>query len=428
MAEADRTRIAALLAADADLQIRVGGTAQVDAHLHQHTDALDVEGFKGIVVEDPGVGVERQELVFRILAREGVDGLGQIVGTEGEELGQFGQIAGAGTGPNRFDHGAELEGQGNAVMGFDLGADLVDAGAHALQFLYGDDLRDHDFRTDLNPRLEATGLGFQDGPQLHFVDFRIRDAETDATMAEQRVDLVQVAHLLQHQFLLGDDAVDVILVDAGVGALRLPQGVHGGQRRRAALDGQPVFLERLDFVEQLRLAGQELMHGRVEQSHRHRIGRNDAEHFLEILALHRQQLVQRGLTLFQRAGHDHFDDDWQPFHRVKHALGAAETDAPGAVFHRHLGHVGRIAVGHDLEPGFFVGPAEQGVQFVGELRRQGWDFTQVNVAVGAVDGDDVAFAQGDVADLGHTGPAVDHDALGAGHAGLAHAARDDGGV
>ena len=170
------------------------------------------------------------------------------------------------------------------------------------------------------------------------------------------------------------------------------------------------------------------MHGRVEQPHRHRIGRDDPEHFLEVLTLHGQQFVQRGLTLFQRAGHDHFDDDRQPFHCVEHALGAAETDASGAVFHRHLGHVGRIAVGHDLESGFFVSPAEQGVQFVGELRRQGRDFTQVDVAVGAVDGDDVAFAQGDVADLGHAGPAVDHDALGAGHAGLAHAAGNDGGV
>ena len=379
-------------------------------------------------MQDAGVGIQGQELVFGILAREGIGRLSEVVGAEGEELRQLCQVGRAGTGPYRLDHAAEPEAQRDAVACLDLGAHLVGAGADALELLHRDDLRHHDFRTYGNPGPEAAGLGLQDGADLHLVDFRVGDAETDTTMPEHRVDLVQVADLLQHQFLAGDDAVDEVLVDAGIGFLGQVQRVDGGQGGGAALDHQPVFPEGLDLVQQLRFAGQELVHGRVKQPYRDRVRRDDAEHFLEILALHRQQLVQGGLALLQGAGHDHLDHHRQPLAGVEHALRAAQADAPGAVLDGHPGHLGGVAVGHDLEPGLFVGPAEQGVQFVRELRRQGRNLAQIDVAVGAVDGDDVALAQDDVADPGQPRPAVDGDALGAGDAGLAHAAGDHGGV
>jgi len=417
-----------LFAADADLEIRIGGAARGDAHLHQDAHALDVQRLERVVMQDAGVRVERQELVLGILAREGIGRLRQVVGTEGEELGQIGQIGRAGTGAHGLDHGAELEGQVDAILVLDFGTDLVDAGPDPLQFLYGDDLRHHDFRAYRDAGLQAGRFRFQDGADLHLVDFRIGDAETNAAMAQHGVDFMEIPDFPQHQFFLGDDAVDMVFIDAAVGAMRLADRIHRRHRGGAALDGQPVFLERLDFIQQLCLAGQEFMHRRIEQAHRHRVRRDDPEHFLEILALHRHQFVQRRLTFLQGARHDHFDDHGQPFHGVEHAFGATQTDTLGAIFHGHLGHVRRIAVGHDLEAGFFIGPTEQGVQFIGEFRRQGRDFAQVNMAVGAIDGDDVPLAQGEVADLGETGAAVDRDSLGARHAGLAHAARDDGRV
>ena len=249
MTEADRVRIAALFAADADFEIGVGRPPQIHAHLHQHAHALDVQRFERVVVKDPGFCVERQKLVFGVFSRERIGRLRQVIGTKGEKLGQFRQITGTGAGANGFDHRAEFEAQADAVMVFHLGAHLVDAGADALELLYGNHLRHHDLRADRDAGLEACSLGLQNGPNLHFVDFRVGDAQSHTAMTEHGVDLMQVAHLPQHQFLFGDDAVDVVFVDRSIPALRVAQRIHGGQRGSPALDHQAIFLKSFDLVE-----------------------------------------------------------------------------------------------------------------------------------------------------------------------------------
>ena len=170
------------------------------------------------------------------------------------------------------------------------------------------------------------------------------------------------------------------------------------------------------------------MHGRVEQSNRHRIGRDNPEHLLEILALHGQQLVEGRLSFFHSPSHDHLDHDRQAFTGVEHTFRAAQTDAAGTILDGDTGHVRRIAIGHDRELGFFIGPAQQNVQFIRELRGQGGDFTRIDVAVGTINGDDIAFAQGNVANLGGASTAIHVNAFGAGDASLAHATGHYGGM
>src|SRR5207245_5477248 len=90
--ELDAVRITAVLAADADFQLEPGLAPLFDAPAHQHADAFDIQGLKWIRTENSGllfvhvVGKESASVV----AGETHGGLREVVGTEGEKLGDFG--------------------------------------------------------------------------------------------------------------------------------------------------------------------------------------------------------------------------------------------------------------------------------------------------------------------------------------------------
>ena len=92
VAEADRSGVPALLAADADLEVRPHRAAVPDRHVDQLADALDVEHLERVVLQDARLVVHRQELVLGVLAGERERRLGEVVGAEGEELGTRGQL------------------------------------------------------------------------------------------------------------------------------------------------------------------------------------------------------------------------------------------------------------------------------------------------------------------------------------------------
>src|SRR6478735_5877346 len=94
VAEEHRGRIAAMLAADADLERGPGLAAALAADLDQLADALDVERGERVVLQDAALLVLLEE-GRRIVAAEAEGGLRQVVGTEAEELRRFGDLAGA---------------------------------------------------------------------------------------------------------------------------------------------------------------------------------------------------------------------------------------------------------------------------------------------------------------------------------------------
>ena len=61
MAERDRGRVAAMLAANADLELRLHGAAALDADLHQFADALLVDRDERIARQDAALGVDAEE-------------------------------------------------------------------------------------------------------------------------------------------------------------------------------------------------------------------------------------------------------------------------------------------------------------------------------------------------------------------------------
>ena len=108
MAEGDALRVATVLAADADLQIRLGGPTLLDSDPHQLPDAGDVEHLERVLRKDLAVDVLHQELPLRIVARVAEGHLGQVVGAEAEELGMLGDLIGGEGSARHLDHGAEL--------------------------------------------------------------------------------------------------------------------------------------------------------------------------------------------------------------------------------------------------------------------------------------------------------------------------------
>ena len=95
MAETDRVGMSAVFATDTHFHVRTCLAAPVDSQLHQLAHTLDIQHFERIVLQYSEFVIHRQELVLGILAREREGRLGQVIGAEREELGFFGQAAGA---------------------------------------------------------------------------------------------------------------------------------------------------------------------------------------------------------------------------------------------------------------------------------------------------------------------------------------------
>ena len=112
----------------------------------------------------------------------------------------------------------------------------------------------------------------------------------------------------------------------------------------------------------------------------------------------------------------------------EHVLGAAQADALGAQL-TGLGGVGAVVgVGLHTEVADLVGPADDLLEVLAQARRDERERPVEDLAGRAVDGDLVALVDDDVADRDGLGVGVDLDRRGAGDAGLAEAAGDDGRV
>ena len=79
MEELDRVRIAAVLAADPELQARVSLAPDPRGQPHQPADTGSVDRLERAAVDDLAVDVRRDEFRLDVVAREAERGLGQVV-------------------------------------------------------------------------------------------------------------------------------------------------------------------------------------------------------------------------------------------------------------------------------------------------------------------------------------------------------------
>ena len=145
VAEYDGGGIAAVLAADPDLETLFGGAAEPDAGGDELPDAVAVDGLEGILVQDVLAEIFGEEGVS-VVAAEAERELSEVVGAEGEEVGVVGDLVGGECGARDLDHGADLD--VHATLAVVLGADEPDGvfGESAVfsKFVRDVDERDHD--------------------------------------------------------------------------------------------------------------------------------------------------------------------------------------------------------------------------------------------------------------------------------------------
>ena len=170
------------------------------------------------------------------------------------------------------------------------------------------------------------------------------------------------------------------------------------------------------------------MQRRIEQPDGHRQAAHDLEQLDEIVALHRQQLRERGAALRLVVGQDHLAHRADAVLVEEHVLGAAEPDALGAEFHRHARVVRRVGVGAHAELARLVGPAHQRRELARQLRLDHRHPAGQHLAGRAIDGDEIAGAERLAGD-GHGARRIVHaQRARARDAGLAHAARHHRGM
>src|SRR5947207_15474599 len=86
VAEVDRRGVAAVLAADAYLQVGTHLAALLRRHLDKLPHTFAVQHLEGILGKYPSLYVLQKELAFGVVTRVAICRLREVVGTEGEEL------------------------------------------------------------------------------------------------------------------------------------------------------------------------------------------------------------------------------------------------------------------------------------------------------------------------------------------------------
>src|SRR6185295_2396957 len=108
VAERDGRGIAAVLAADADLQARPRLASTLDGDAHHRADTVAVEDLERVRGDDLLLYVLGEEALLRVVARDAEDRLREVVRSEREELRLRCDLVGDETRARDLDHRPEL--------------------------------------------------------------------------------------------------------------------------------------------------------------------------------------------------------------------------------------------------------------------------------------------------------------------------------
>ncbi|MEY2725637.1 MAG: hypothetical protein RLZZ458_1504, partial [Planctomycetota bacterium] len=199
VAEVDGLGIAAMFAANTDLEIRTDRATVLDGGLHQATYAGLIDGLERVCRDDVVFGVVTDEGLV-VVAADTEAGLGEVIGTKAEELGSLRNL-GAGHGCSwHFDHGADHVVHLNALFSEYLFGSFADDGGLVIHFGFVTGERNHDFGVTIDAGLFDGAGSFDDGASLHGGDFGIDDPEPTATMSEHRVGFLEFVDASVHLF------------------------------------------------------------------------------------------------------------------------------------------------------------------------------------------------------------------------------------
>src|SRR3954469_8245619 len=108
VAERDRVGLAAVLAADAQLDALLRAAAPLDRDAHQVADAALIDGLERVSLQHAVLEVAGEELSLGVIPREAERRLRQVVRAEREEVGELGDLVGPDARARELDHRPDL--------------------------------------------------------------------------------------------------------------------------------------------------------------------------------------------------------------------------------------------------------------------------------------------------------------------------------
>src|SRR5579859_356248 len=268
MAKLHAVRIAAVFAANAELDAGARLLSLGDGHLHQLTYAGLINGSEWVFLHDFEFLVGAQEGAG-IVAAHSERRLCEVVGAETEEFGGLRDFVGSQSSAWDFNHRTDKVVELDLLFLHDFLRDAMHDFYLKVELLFEADERNHNLRIYFNSRFLHFCCSFKDRTRLHLGDLRIHDAQTAAAESEHRIELMQFLNSLLNLF-----------------------------------DGHAHFLR--EIVLRCTLVRQELMQRRIEEANRSRASVEFLEHADEVFALIRKDLRKSLLTVLLRVGKNHF--------------------------------------------------------------------------------------------------------------------------
>ena len=107
------------------------------------------------------------------------------------------------------------------------------------------------------------------------------------------------------------------------------------------------------------------MERRIQQADRDRTVFHDLVYFVEVLALHRQDFLQRFFALFLRIGQNHAAYRGDTVFHKEHVLGTAQSDSLGAKLYGLFGIARIVGIGAYFQRTDIIYPAHKGAESAG---------------------------------------------------------------
>ena len=191
-----------MLAADTDGEVRVNLACCLGRHPHQSSHPTRIQRVERVAREYLRLDVVVQELALRVVPAERERHLRQVVRAEREELRLGGYLVRRQCRARHLDHRPEQVRHVYPQRLARLAGDRSQAGPEPLQFVHVRDDGDHDLRSHRRAFLGQAATRRYDGPHLHLVDLRHRQAHTAATVSQHRVGLPKMRYEFERSLLL----------------------------------------------------------------------------------------------------------------------------------------------------------------------------------------------------------------------------------
>ena len=158
--------------------------------MQQLAHPIYIQNMKRVFGENPLLDIGIHEPP-RIIARQTIGHLRQVIGAKGQKAGMLGDIARAQRRPWGFDHHTQFKVKIDPRFAAHFGGDRVDMGFDQFHLAPRRDQRDHDFGHNGGAFLRQIDSGFKNRLHLHGVDFGQHHPQTHTAHAQHRVKLGQ---------------------------------------------------------------------------------------------------------------------------------------------------------------------------------------------------------------------------------------------